>query len=246
MKVLERICRSVAAGDTMHMTLLDPDKQPSEDAGTLAAVATQAGTDAVMVGGSTGVTPEKVDATVRAIKAATDVPVILFPAGAHALSRHADAVYFMSMLNSRNLRLIVGEQKKAALLIREWGLEAIPMGYLVVEPGMRVAEIGDATPIPRSDVLEAVRYALAAQYLGMGLVYLEAGSGAPSPVPRGMVRAVKDVLDVPLVVGGGIRTPTAARTVCDAGADVVVTGTAFEVLDDREVLRNLVDAVKGR
>lgn len=242
MKVLDYLRARLAEGK-VHMSLLDPDKMTPPEAGEVAFRATLAGSDAIMVGGSTGVTPEKTDATVKAIKDRTRVPVILFPAGAHALSRYADAVYFMSVLNSRNVRMIVGEQKKAARAVKAWGLEAIPMGYLIVEPGMRVAEVGEAQPIPRDDPEEAVRYALTAQFLGMQFVYLEAGSGAPESVPVEMVAAVKREIAIPLIVGGGIRTPEAARRIARAGADVVVTGTVIE--QDQGRLQAIVDAVKG-
>src|SRR3989454_2323018 len=227
MKVLDQLRTRLEAGK-VHLSLLDPDKLTPAEAGEVAFRAQLAGTDGIMVGGSTGVTQEATDATVKAIKDRAGVPVILFPAGAHALSRYADAVYFMSLLNSQDVRMIVGEQKKAARAIKAWGLETIPMGYLIVEPGMRVGEVGHARPIPRDDVEEAVRYALTAEYLGMQLVYLEAGSGAPEPVPTKMITAVKRELSIPLVVGGGIRTPEAARATAMAGADIVVTGTVIE------------------
>ena len=229
----------------LHMTLLDPDKQSPEDAGRLAAAAAESGSDAIMIGGSTGVTQEKVDATVLAIKKAVSIPTILFPASAANLSRHADALYFMSLLNSRDPRLIVGEQRRAAPLVKKWGLETIPMAYLVVEPGMRAGEVGQAEPIPRSQPQAAVEYALAAQMLGMWLVYLEAGSGAPEPVPAPMIRAVREALDIPLIVGGGIRTPEAAAGVARAGADIVVTGTVVEREQDGEALRRIIEAVKA-
>jgi phosphoglycerol geranylgeranyltransferase len=227
------------------MTLLDPDKQSAEEAGRLAASAAQSGTDAIMIGGSTGVTQEKTDATVLAIKAVTQVPTILFPASAGHLSCHADALYFMSLLNSRDPRLIVGEQRRAAPLVRRWGLETIPMAYLVVEPGMRAGEVGLADPIPRGEPETAVGYALAAQMLGMKFVYLEAGSGAPEHVPESMIRAVRTAIDVPLIVGGGIRTAEVARAVARAGADIVVTGTVAERAKDAGALRAIIEAVKA-
>ena len=227
------------------MTLLDPDKQSAEEAGRIAASAAAGGTDAIMVGGSTGVTQEKVDATVLAIKEAARLPTILFPASAANLSRHADALYFMSLLNSRDPRLIVGEQRRAAPVVKAWGLETIPMAYLVVEPGMRAGEVGEADPIPRAEPETAVGYALAAQMLGMKLVYLEAGSGAPEPVPAPMIRAVRGAIGIPLVVGGGIRTAEAAGAVARAGADIVVTGTIVERAKDGETLRRIIASVKA-
>ena len=243
MKVLGYILDRVARGK-VHMTLIDPDKQVAGEAGRLASMASDAGTDAMMVGGSTGVTQAKVDGTVRAIKAGCDVPVILFPAGASSLSRHADALYFMSLLNSRSTRLIVGEQRKAVRAVRAWGLEPIPMGYLIVEPGMRAGEMGEADPIPRAKPEEAVDWALTAQFLGMCLVYLEAGSGAPQPVPPAMVKAVKAAISIPLIAGGGIRTPAQARSIARAGADILVTGTVVERTKDPAALRDIVAAVK--
>ncbi len=229
----------------LHMTLLDPDKQSAKEAGRIAGEAAGYGTDAVMIGGSTGVTQDKVDATVLAIKDATSVPTILFPASAANLSRHADALYFMSLLNSRDPRLIVGEQRRAAPVVRAWGLETIPMAYLVVEPGMRAGEVGQADPIPRAQPKAAVEYALAAEMLGMKLVYLEAGSGAPDPVPGAMIRAVHEAIGIPLIVGGGIRTAEAARDVARAGADIVVTGTVVERAKDGETLRRIIESVKA-
>ena len=245
MKVLDYLHRKLRDGK-VHMTLLDPDKLPPEETASLAVSARKAGTDALMVGGSTGVTHEKVDATVMAIKAKTDVPVILFPSSGEGLSRHADALYFMSLLNSRDPRMIVGEQRLASRVVKQWGLETISMGYLLVEPGMRAGEIGKADLIRRTDHETAIQYALAAQFIGMDLVYLEAGSGAPEAVPPEMIRAVKKEILIPLVVGGGLRTPEAARTAALAGADMVVTGTIVESSKDLSVLREIVRAVKGR
>ena len=227
------------------MTLLDPDKQSPQDAADMSSEAAAAGTDAIMIGGSTGVTQEKVDATILAIKKAVRIPVILFPANAGNLSPHADAVYFMSLLNSRDPRLIIGEQRIAAPIVRAWELETIPMAYLVIEPGMRAGEVGHADLISRKNSIVAVQYALAAQMLGMKLVYLEAGSGAPQPVPDHLIRAVREAIDIGIVVGGGIRTPGAARAATRAGADIVVTGTIVEVAREGNMLRAIIAAVKA-
>jgi len=229
----------------LHMTLLDPDKQAPAEAAALSSEAAAAGTDAIMIGGSTGVTQNKVDATVLAVKEAAKVPVILFPASAANLSPHADALYFMSLLNSRDPRLIIGEQRLAAPVVRAWGLETIPMAYLVVEPGMRAGEVGDAELISRKNPTVAVQYALAAQLLGMKLVYLEAGSGAPEPVPDRLIRAVREAIEIPVVVGGGIRTPEAAKAAIHAGADIVVTGTIVEVAREGDALRRIIETVKA-
>ena len=244
MNVYESIVERRRKGP-LHMTLLDPDKQSPQDAADMSSEAAAAGTDAIMIGGSTGVTQEKVDATILAIKKAVRIPVILFPASAGNLSPHADAVYFMSLLNSRDPRLIIGEQRIAAPIVRAWELETIPMAYLVIEPGMRAGEVGHADLISRKNSIVAVQYALAAQMLGMKLVYLEAGSGAPQPVPDHLIRAVREAIDIGIVVGGGIRTPEAARAATRAGADIVVTGTIVEVAREGNMLRAIIAAVKA-
>lgn len=229
----------------LHLTLLDPEKQSADVAGELAGEAADAGTDAIMVGGSTGVTQDQLDPMILAVKGAAKVPVILFPASAANLSPHADALYFMSLLNSRDPRFIVGEQRVGAGIVKAWGLETIPMAYLVVDPGMRAGEVGKADLIPRGNPTLAIQYALAAEMMGMRFVYLEAGSGAPEPVPASLVRAVRGAVGSFLLVGGGIREPSSAATLAKAGADGVVTGTIVEVERGRDALRRIVEAVKA-
>ncbi|HSV42647.1 MAG TPA: phosphoglycerol geranylgeranyltransferase, partial [Methanomassiliicoccales archaeon] len=147
------------------------------------------------------------------------------------ISKHADAIYFMSMLNSRNLKMVMGEQVAGAPIVRYLGLEPIPMGYVIVAPGMKVGEVGEANLVPREDIKLACAYALAAEYMGMKIVYLEAGSGAPAPVPSEMIAAVKKTITVPLIIGGGIRSPEQAEMVRKAGASIIVTGTIAENTD---------------
>jgi len=227
----------------MHMTLIDPAKQPPEAAGAIAAKAASAGSDAIMVGGSTGVTQENLDQTVDAIKRSCKLPVIYFPSGAHAIARHSDAIYFMSMLNSKNVKNVTGEHWRAAPVIRKLGIESISMGYVIVEPGMKVGEVGEADLVKRDDVPRAVGYAMAAEMLGMDLVYLEAGSGAPEPVPAEMVAAVRKSVKVPIIVGGGVNSSEKAVRAIAAGADIIVTGTLIENGDFEPALRDAVSAI---
>jgi len=242
LKVREHII-STLKRHKLHMTLVDPAKQPPSAAIEIARRAESAGSDVMMVGGSTGVTQENLDATVDSMKANCGLPVIYFPSGANAIARRADAIYFMSMLNSRNARNITGEQARGAPMIRKLGLETISMGYVVVEPGMKVGEVGEADLVRRTDVDRAVGYAIAAEMFGMSLLYLEAGSGAPEPVPPEMIRAVKRSISIPLIVGGGITDPAKADAVARAGADIVVTGTLVENGGFEDALREVVRAV---
>ncbi|MDR0778311.1 MAG: geranylgeranylglyceryl/heptaprenylglyceryl phosphate synthase [Methanomassiliicoccaceae archaeon] len=244
MNVKKYLIEKIAKG-TLHFTLLDPDKQPVEEAADIAAKAEAAGTDAIMIGGSTDVTQDNLDETAKAIKKACKLPTIYFPSGAHAISGNCDAIFFMSMVNSASVDWIIGEQVKGSLITKKLGLEPISMGYIIVEPGMKVGEVGRAVPIKRDDLKGAMSYALACEYLGMSFVYLEAGSGADRPVPPEMIKAVKDVLSVPLIVGGGIRTPEAAKAARLAGADAIVTGTFVERCSDDSELKNVIKAAKG-
>ena len=151
----------------------------------------------------------------------------------------------MSMMNSKNLDMVIGAQVYAAPLVKKLGIETIPMGYVIVEPGMKVGQVGQADLIKRDDIPRACAYAMAAEMLGMEMVYFEAGSGADVPVPPEMIRAIKQSISIPLIIGGGIRTPEAAKAAREAGADIIVTGTLLEQCQDGSVLKAVVSAAKG-
>jgi phosphoglycerol geranylgeranyltransferase len=244
---VERRLRELMDGGPIHLTLIDPEKSPGARAADVAQGAVEAGSHAVLLGGSTGITRELMGEAARAIRGRVGVPTIIFPEGPGSLAPEADALLFMSLLNSRDLDLVVRAHARAAPVVRRMGLEAIPMGYLVIAPGMRVGEVGQVDPVPRDEPDTAAGYALAAEMLGMRLVYLEAGSGAPSPVPVETVRAVHEALTVPLIVGGGIRTGPDARPLLEAGANVLVTGTVAEEDGLGERFRSVVrEVVRAR
>ena len=226
-RVLQYLTERMKRGP-LHMTLIDPDKSGGANAAKVARAAVALGSDAIMLGGSTGISSEGMAATARAVKAAVPVPAIIFPESPASVTAAADAIYFMSLLNSRSVDRVIRMQARSAIEIQKIGLEPLALGYIIVAPGMRVGEVGEADPVPRDDVGLAQSYALAAEFLGMHLVYLEAGSGAPSPVPPAMVRAVRKVLRIPLIVGGGIRSAADARRLLDSGAQILVTGTVTE------------------
>jgi len=241
---VERRLGELIAGGPIHLTLIDPEKSPGEEAAEVAARAVEAGSHGVLLGGSTGITRELVGGAATAIRRRVAVPTIIFPEGPGSRAPEADAVVFMSLLNSRNLDLVIRAHARAAPAVRAMGLEAIPMGYLVVAPGMRVGEVGQVDAVPRDRPEVAAGYALAAEMLGMRLVYLEAGSGAPSPVPAELVRAVRTALRIPLIVGGGIRTGPDAGPLLAAGADVLVTGTVTEEQGIGARFRSIVEEVQ--
>lgn len=230
----------------VHMTLLDPDSVGPEAGAEIAGRAKDFGTDCFMVGGSTGVTGANLDALVKGIKSASGMPVIHFPSHAGAISRHVDAIWFMSMLNSRNPRFITREQMLGAPLLKALAIEPLSMGYVIVEPGMTVGRVSDAEVIPRTPegAELAAAYTLAAEFFGMRFVYLEAGSGAQDHVPASHVRAAKNAGTIPILVGGGIRSGAAAKTLLAAGADILVTGTIAEQ-KGYDALRDIVSQVRA-
>jgi len=227
----------------LHFSLLDPDKQKPKVAGLMAKTAEESGSSAIMVGGSTITSQKQVDETVKAIKENSKLPVILFPSGAKFLSKYADAVFFMSLLNSRNLGFVIREHVKGAPFVKHSGIEPISMGYVIVEPGMTAGKKGEVDLVKRDDIQTAIGYALAAQYLGMSCFYLEAGSGAPEPVSNEMITAVKKSINIPLIVGGGIRDPETAKEKAKAGADIVVTGTKLE--EEKNIKKALDEIIKA-
>ncbi|MHA1838966.1 MAG: geranylgeranylglyceryl/heptaprenylglyceryl phosphate synthase [Candidatus Ranarchaeia archaeon] len=215
-------------GTPVHLTLIDPDpmKQSSEEAAEIAVLAEKAGTNAIMIGGSSGTA--LVNETMKAITDAVGIPTIIFPGNVDAVSPYANAIFFMSLLNSSNPYFIIGAQAVSAFTVKRFGLETIPMAYLIVEPGAAAGYIGEAKLLPRNRPEIAATYALAAEFLGMKIVYLEAGSGASDSVSPAMTRTVSDSISIPVMVGGGIETISQAEDLVRAGAKAVVQGTFVE------------------
>lgn len=227
-RVEEYLLRKIEHEGALHITLIDPEKTPPRDAVEVAVEAEEGGTAAIMVGGSTLVSNQELDEVVKAIKRAVRIPAILFPNNIAGISRYADAIWFMSLLNSSSTYYLIEAQALTAALINKYQLEAIPMGYLIVGEGCTVGYIGHARLISYEYPKIAAGYALAAVQLGMRFIYLEAGSGAKEPIPPEMISMVKKAIQRPLIVGGGIRDASAAERAVRAGADIIVQGTLVE------------------
>jgi len=244
-RVEEYLLRRIREDGAIHITLIDPEEVTSKSASFLAHESEIYQSSAIMVGGTTLVSSTHLDTVVKAIKKTVKIPVILFPNNITGVSKYADAIWFMSLLNSSDPYFIAGAQVLGAPLIKKFGLEAIPLGYLIIGEGGSVGVIGKACPIPYNRPELAVAYALTAQYFGMRFVYLEAGSGVSRPVPAEMVRMVKKTVDVSLIVGGGVRTGAQAREIVNAGSDIIVTGTALEESEKSSVKNKIKEMIEG-
>jgi phosphoglycerol geranylgeranyltransferase len=228
---------------TAYVVLIDPDKSSSSRLRDQADLISQYA-DFIFVGGSICIR-EDFDEAVRCIKQASRVPVIIFPGDATQVSSHADALLFLSLVSGRNADLLIGEHVKAAPIIRRYDLEVIPVAYILVESGQTtsVQFMSQSLAVPRRKAEIAMAHALAGEYLGMKLAFLEAGSGASEHVPPEMIEAVSRYVSIPVIVGGGINSPEDANKIARAGASLIVTGDIIEKEGSVEILKEFSEAV---
>lgn len=229
-------------GKKSFAVLLDPDKTTAEALPSLIEKATEAGVDYVFVGGSL-VVSNNLDACVQLIKQQGNIPVLLFPGSAAQITPKADALLYLSLISGRNAELLIGQHVVSAPFVRASGLEVIATGYMVIDGGAptTVSYISNATPIPADKADIAMCTAMAGEMLGHKLIYMDAGSGAKKPVSETMIAAVAQHIEVPLVVGGGIRDAEKAYRNCKAGADLIVVGNAIE--KEVSLIKEMSDAV---
>ena len=244
-KIERYLLRSIREKGSIFIPLIDPEEVTSESASLIAEEGEKAGASAIMVGGSTLVSAEDLDEIVKSIKKSVNIPIILFPNNITGISRYADAIWFMSLLNSADPYFIIGAQVLAAPLIKKLRIEPIPLGYMILGEGGAAAVIGKACPIPYNKSGLAAAHALAAQYLGMRFIYLEGGSGVSKPVPSNIIKMVKSTVNLPLLVGGGVRTGVQAKEIVHAGADIVVASTALEESDPQSLRIKIKEIVEG-
>lgn len=227
-----------------YFCLIDPDKVTISKAIEMGIICQDNGADALLIGGSL-MLHDSFDDTIKNLKESVQIPVIIFPGIFNFVSEYADAILLLSMISSRNPQLLIGEQVRSAPLIKLYDLESIGTGYMLIESGSltSVQYMGNCIPIPRTKKDIAIAHALAAQYLGMKMIYLETGSGAAQTVPEEMITAVKNNCELPIIVGGGIRTAEKAKSLVQAGADFIVTGTILEQHFDAKLIRSIANAV---
>lgn len=224
----QSLLQSIDAKQQLLGILIDPDKfeiaKAKDYIGSLPERTTH-----VLVGGST-VAPGQTEEAVKAIREHTDLPIWLFPGDHHQLTDQADVLMFLSLLSGRNPEFLIGQQVQAAAQLQGSKLEIIPTAYLLLDGGQvsAVERVTGTKPMPQDQVDAIVHTALAGQLMGAQMLYLEAGSGAIKPVRTEIIERVRESIDIPLIVGGGIRSEEAAQAAYRAGADMVIMGTHFE------------------
>jgi phosphoglycerol geranylgeranyltransferase len=227
-----------------YLLLIDPDKIEKQKFPAFIKEASAAGVDAFLVGGSLMLSNE-FDESLKTIKENTKTPVIIFPGGVSQVSSIADAILFLLLISGRNPDHLIGNQVIAAPIIKKMDLEAISTGYMLIDGGnVTSAEfMSNTKPIPREKIDIAVAHALAAELIGLKMLYLEAGSGAKQSVPDEMIKKVTQICSLPVIAGGGISTPEEARNKIKAGASFVVTGTVIEQNSNSKIIKEFAQAI---
>ena len=222
--------------------LVDPDKPTDAQIISIVEKAKAADVDFFFVGGSLLVT-DSLDHCIKLIKEHCDIPVLIFPGNSLQISKYCDGFLLLSLISGRNPEMLIGRHVIAAPYLKLYGNEIIPTGYMLIDSGKAtsVTYMSDTTPIPHDKDDIAMCTAIAGEMLGLKLIYLEAGSGALMPVSTSMILKVSQMINIPLIVGGGIKTPEMAAEAVKAGADVIVIGTAFE--KEPELLQQFAKAI---
>lgn len=227
--IYQDILKAKTNNNKLLAILLDPDKLSVSNIVPLCSKINSSPATHIFVGGSI-VANGKTEEIVIVLKKHTSLPIILFPGNVNQVTNTANGILLLSLLSGRNPEYLIEQHVKAAPLLQKSDLEIIPTGYILIEGGVETAvqRVSNTLPIPQSDIDLIVHTALAGQYTGKQLIYLEAGSGATEPVETETVRAVANAIDIPLIVGGGIRSKNKIDEIYKSGADLVVIGTAFE------------------
>ena len=244
MNIYNHLLKTIEKKGAAYLILLDPDKLNSEKLETFIKKCNDADVDGFLIGGSLMLNGD-FDSFIKKVKQFSKLPAIIFPGAVDQISSYADAILYLSVVSGRNPEHLIGKHVLAAPLIRRANLEPISTAYILVESGTATTAqyMSGSSPIPRSKPEIAAATALASEYIGMKLIYLEAGSGAQQTVPNEMIKAVSSVCSVPIIVGGGIKSPNIAREKIDNGAKIIVTGNFFENENNWSLIKEFVDAV---
>ena len=227
--IYKNIQDSISKGEKLLAVLIDPDKFSIESTSSFIRKVNESIATHIFVGGSI-VNNDATDSLVSEIKKHTNLPIVLFPGDVSQITDKANALLFLSLLSGRNSEYLIGKHVEAVSKLSKMQLEVISTGYILIESGKETAveKVTNTKPMPRGNIQNIVDTAKAGQLLGMKLIYLEAGSGAREPLTKTIISRIKQELDIPLIVGGGIRSKVQLDHAFSAGAELVVIGTAFE------------------
>ena len=229
MNIHQNIISAKKNNQKLLAVLIDPEKMELKNVPSFIEKIHQSIATHIFVGGSTDKN-NQTENLVAEIKKATKLPVILFPGDANQITDKADGILFLSLLSGRNPNFLIEQQIKAAPILQQTVLEIIPTGYILIDGGKETAvqKVSNTKPISQDNIELIVNTALAGEFSGKKIIYLEAGSGATTPVSQKIIKTVSDNLSIPLIVGGGIRSKNQLENAFSVGADLVVIGTAFE------------------
>jgi len=245
-KTEKRLSNIIKKNGTICFSLIDSEGISNKQTIDTIKKVEKAGVHGILIGGSTATDQKELEKTTETIKNVTSLPVILFPGNITGISQNADAILFSSLLNSDNPYYIIQAQALSAPIIKKYNIEAIPMGYIVIGDGGTIGYVGNARGIPPEKGNIAAMYALAAQYMGMRIIYLEAGSGANKTIPSLLINKVRKIFDGIIIVGGGIRSPEVAKKIADAGADIIVVGTLTEEKGFENNLKGIINIIRRK
>ena len=242
MNVYQNLQDSRKAGKKLFAILIDPDKQSKEELKQIVKKAKSAKADLFFVGGSL-LTNDSLDSCLETLKSESDIPVILFPGNAMQVNDKADAILFLSLISGRNAEMLIGKQVITAPILKQSSLEVLPTGYLLIDSGKptTVSYMSNTTPIPHEKNAVAACTAMAGEMLGLKCIFMDGGSGALNPISEKMIANVRQSVDTPLIIGGGINSGKKAAANCEAGADVIVVGNAIE--KDENLIEEIANAI---
>jgi phosphoglycerol geranylgeranyltransferase len=229
MSIYKNILAKTAQGKKLFAILIDPDKQRNSDLLSTIQIANSANVDCFFVGGSL-LLNDNLGECIKTIKENSSIPVLLFPGSELQINKDADGILFLSLISGRNPDLLIGKQVTSAPILKETNLEVISTGYMLIESGKATTAsyMSNTLPIPREKNGIASSTAIAGEYLGMKLIYMDGGSGAHNSINGDMIKHVSSSINVPLIIGGGICNKEKAIENCKAGADIIVVGNAIE------------------
>ena len=244
MEIYKELLKRKKAAKKTFAILIDPDRQDNEQLTQTIKCANHAKVDYFFVGGSLLI-DDNLEKCIQTIKNNSSIPVVLFPGNAMQISKSADAILFLSLISGRNPELLIGKQVITAPILKQTDIEVISTGYMLVNSGKptTVSYMSNTNPIPYEKTNVAACTAMAGEFLGMKLIYMDGGSGAETPISTKMINTVSKTIDIPLIIGGGISSAKKAVENCKAGADIIVVGNAIE--KDNSIIKDISKAIQS-